>query len=62
MSLSVRVAAYGDEVFGELSRALEVAQAGDPLRLVTVMVAAARSAWPCAGGRPRRRGSSTSAS
>jgi ATP-dependent helicase/nuclease subunit B len=38
MSLSVRVAAYGDEVFGELSRALEVAQAGDPLRLVTVVV------------------------
>ena len=38
MSLSVRVAAYGDEAFAELSRALATAQAGDPLRLVTVVV------------------------
>ncbi len=38
MSLSVRVAAYGDEAFGELAQALATAQADDPLRLVTVVV------------------------
>ena len=38
MSLSVRVAGYGDEAFGEFSRAVATAQAGDPLQLVTVVV------------------------